>query len=233
MLVHHRPWKTTANSRSSKLWCRVRELNGMACSFHVLHMNICFERIFCCVKALFTQNFNSCQESSWELERYFFLGISLFLLSVYLIGATLPRWGRICSLRYLLGIYFSSKAESKVSTFTLFVNPKWSGHSWRQQVKQVNPYHRSCMILRWYKYMYVYIYICAHFVFDINIHTTSLERFLFSMPELCRICISSFDGLGGDGSRSAEAPAWSCRISVELMWIDDVWQNNKTPLFWP
>ena len=34
MLVHHRPRVPTRNSRSSKLWCRVRELNGIQQKWH-------------------------------------------------------------------------------------------------------------------------------------------------------------------------------------------------------
>ena len=134
-------------------------------------------------KTWFTHNFNSCQESSWELEWNVFsrnFAISIKCLLDWCNFA--PCWRQICSLRYLLGIYFSSKVKSKVPTFILLVNPKWSGHNWRQQVKQVNSYHSSNMLFTWYICLYI----------SNTKHTTSLEPLLFYMPELCRICVSSF-----------------------------------------
>lgn len=107
-------------------------------------------------KTWFTHNFNSCQESSWELEWNVFsrnFAISIKCLLDWCNFA--PCWRQICSLRYLLGIYFSSKVESKVPTFILLVNPKWSGHNWRQQVKQVNSYHSSNMLFTWYICLYI------------------------------------------------------------------------------
>ena len=78
MLVHHRPRVPTRNSRSSKLWCRVRELNGIQQKWACLEKTgfyfiwrcfftcllTCKNMVYTCLHII---SF-FCQESSWELE---------------------------------------------------------------------------------------------------------------------------------------------------------------------
>lgn len=96
MLVHHRPWKATANSRSSKPWCRVRELIGiqqkwhaMACLFHFLHMNRFFLNVSFVVQNMVYTEFQFLPRKFLGIGVNCFFLEFLFLSSVYLIGATL------------------------------------------------------------------------------------------------------------------------------------------------
>lgn len=114
-----------------------------------------FKRIFCCAKHGLHIISILAKKVPGNWSELFFLGISISIKCLLDWCNFAPCWRQICSLRYLLGIYFSSKVESKVPTFILLVNPKWSGHNWRQQVKQVNSYHSSNMLFTWYICLYI------------------------------------------------------------------------------